>query len=106
MDDLGESEVAHLNEAVVISGGCLPALLHYENVRRLQVTMQYAFVMSGFNSSHDLTEEGRGTMYVESAFATEELVKRFALDVFHYQEKNAFRTFPEICHIYDVGVSD
>jgi hypothetical protein len=106
MDDLGESEVAHLNETVIIGVGCLTALLHYENVRRLQVTMQYAFVMSGFNSGYNLTEEGGGTVYVESAFATEELVKRFALDVFHHQEKNAFRTFPEIRHIYDVGVPD
>jgi hypothetical protein len=45
-------------------------------------------------------------LYVECAFAAQQLVKALALNVFHYQEEDAFRALTEIGNVNNVGMTD
>ena len=52
--------------------------------------MQNALIMRGFNAGADLSQQRERALHRDRAFASQELIKRFALDVFHHQKKDAF----------------
>ncbi len=107
MDYFGQAKVADFHEAVVTAGAAGPAQpLHDENVGGLEIAMEYAGIMGRFNARHYLTENCYGALYVESAFAPQELVKALAVDVFHHQEKHAFRTLAEVRDVNHIGMTD
>src|SRR6476469_2255830 len=68
--------------------------------------MKYAGIMSSFHAGHRLTENRHRALNVERAFAPQELIKTFTVDVFHHQEKDALGTLAEIRHVNYVGMPD
>src|SRR6185503_3203821 len=104
VDDFCETEVTNLYEAVLTTG--LPFLLHEKDVRGLQVAMKYAGVMSCFDSCYDLLHDRCGALWIDGAFATQQVVESFALHVFHHQKEHAFRALAEVVDVDDVWVAD
>ena len=52
--------------------------------------MQNAFVVRGFDAGADLPQQPERALHRDRAFAAQELIERFALDIFHHQKEDAF----------------
>src|SRR5437762_2626919 len=64
--------------------------------------MQDSFVMCGFDSGANLTQQSESTLHRHGPFAAQELIKRFSLDVFHYQEKHALVALAKVGDVDDI----
>ena len=62
--------------------------------------------MRGFNAGDDLAQDRDGALKIERAFAPQELIKTFAIDVFHHQKENAFGAFAKVGDVDDVWMAN
>src|SRR5256885_14273730 len=91
-DDFRQAKVADLHHVVAGDRAILLLFLNDKNISRLKIAMEDSFVMRGFNAGADLSQQRERALHRDRAFASQELIKRFALDVFHHQKKDAFFT--------------
>jgi len=68
--------------------------------------MKNSFVMSGLNASHDLPHDVSCTLWIDTPFASQQIVKSLAFDVLHDEKENSVGTFTEVVYINDVGMTD
>ena len=64
--------------------------------------MQNSFIVRGLNTCADLPEQTMGALNRDGSLSAEELIQRFAFDVFHYQKKNAFIALAKVSDVDDV----
>src|ERR1044072_3394088 len=100
-----QTKVTDLDEIVAGNGAALFLFsLHDENVGGLQIAMEDAFVMRGFNAGARLAQQHQGALHRNGSFTTEQLIQRLAFDVFHHEKENTFLAFAEISHADHVRV--
>ena len=64
--------------------------------------MQNSLIMRGFNAGADLSQQRERALHCDRAFASQELIERFPLDVFHHQKEDTFFTLAKVGHRDDV----
>src|SRR6266542_2530549 len=62
--------------------------------------------MRSLDAGNDLSQQGRCPMHVQSSFAAQKLIESLALDIFHYQEENAVRAFPEVRYVNNIWMAN
>src|SRR5688572_22395926 len=66
--------------------------------------MQDAFVVCCFDAGDDLSHDRRRSLRRHCAFATQQVIKRFAFNVLHHEKKHAVGTLAEVSYVYDIRV--
>ena len=66
--------------------------------------MQNAFVVRGFDAGADLSQEHERALHGDRSFAPQQLIERFAFDVFHDQKKHPVVALAKVSHIDHVGM--
>ena len=64
--------------------------------------MQNAFVVRRFNSGARLPQKRQRALHRNRAFAPQQLIQRFAFDVFHHEKEDAFLAFAKVRDADDV----
>ena len=60
--------------------------------------------MRGFDAGADLLQQSVRALHGDCAFATKQLIERFAFDVFHDQKKHPVVALAKVSHIDHVGM--
>ena len=64
--------------------------------------MQNSFVVRGFHTGTDLPQQCQRVLHRDCSFATQKLIERLTLDVFHHEKENAVATLAEVSHPDDI----
>ena len=68
--------------------------------------MQNSSVVSGFDSGDYLLHDRCCSLRTDRAFASQQVIERFALNVFHDEEEHAVTALAEIVHVDNVGMTN
>ena len=68
--------------------------------------MQDSLIVRGFDTGTDLPEQTMSALHRNGALPAQQLIERFAFDVFHHQKEHAFIALAEISHVDNVRVLD
>ena len=101
-DDLRQTKVTDFHDVIAGERAVLFLSLDNKDVRGFQIAMQNAFVVRGFDAGADLPQQPERALHRDRAFAAQELIERFAFDVFHHQKEDAFLALAKISHVNDV----
>src|SRR6185437_4275835 len=100
-----QTKVSYLDDVIAGEhGAVLLFALDDEDVRRLQIAMQDAFVVGGFDTRASLPQKCQRALHRNSSFAAQQLIKRLAFDVFHDEKENPFIALPKVSHADYVGM--
>jgi hypothetical protein len=80
--------------------------LRDEDICRLEIAMEYAFIVGGFDARYYLAQNGYGALNVKSALAPQKLIQAFTVDVFHHQKKYAVGTLAKVGDVDDIRMTD
>src|ERR1041385_299390 len=61
--------------------------------------MQDSFVVRSFNAGADLFEQRMRALHSHRALASQQLIERFAFDVFHDEEEDTFFALAEVSYV-------
>jgi len=64
--------------------------------------MQDSLVVRSFDAGADLFEQRMRALNRHRAFASQQLIQRFAFDVFHHEEEDTFFALAKVSYINDI----
>ena len=68
--------------------------------------MQDTFIVRGFDTGTDLLEQTMGTLHRDGSLSAQQLIERFAFDVFHHEKEHAFIALAKVSYVDDVRMLD